>query len=456
MTAPESTHDRRHAGTSGGAGRGGTPHGWPRAIPEALHHVEDVLVHAADALLDTTEPLLALPGPPESRWHRAGVTPRGERIFNVLSGLVLLLFAVGWSWSIALARADAAETGSPEAVTPVTAGIAASLTDADAPTAAYLTDAAINVLAAAETPLRGVSGKLRARVQPAGEPVLADTLPAGARVTFSGKRAATRGGPSAEAEPEAPARPAPPPSPDSATVAAPRTPGIWGLALQVGSAIRPVADFNLITLIPFSAKRRGRIGLYYIGNWPTERRRAGRAAYALPSGFIEVTRENQDTPLSDHFRLRDFLTHDQPDVWPKYLVVDTKLVDKLELVLDDLASRGVDVRGVHVMSGFRTPQYNVSGGDPVGRAELSRHMYGDAADIFIDSDGDGVMDDLNHDGRVNVEDARVIERAAERVERAHPTLVGGVGVYVAAAGHGPFTHVDTRGYRARWVGSGNG
>ena len=83
-------------------------------------------------------------------------------------------------------------------------------------------------------------------------------------------------------------------------------------------------------------------------------------------------------------------------------------------------------------------------------------MFGDAADIFIDSNGDCVMDDLNRDGRVNVDDARVIQAAVERVEREHPALVGGCGVYVAAPGHGPFTHIDTRGYRARWVGTGSG
>ena len=39
------------------------------------------------------------------------------------------------------------------------------------------------------------------------------------------------------------------------------------------------------------------------------------------------------------------------------------------------------------MSGFRTPQYNAGGGNTGGRAGLSRHMYGDASDIFIDNDG---------------------------------------------------------------------
>jgi hypothetical protein len=83
-------------------------------------------------------------------------------------------------------------------------------------------------------------------------------------------------------------------------------------------------------------------------------------------------------------------------------------------------------------------------------------MYGDASDIFIDSNGDGQMDDLNHDGKITIDDARVIEKAVNRVEAAHPELVGGAGVYTAAQGHGPFIHIDTRGYRARWMGTSGG
>ena len=157
--------------------------------------------------------------------------------------------------------------------------------------------------------------------------------------------------------------------------------------------------------------------------------------------------------MSDHFRLRDFLTHDQQSVWPKYLVLEPRLLDKLELVLADLEAHGTRTGGVFVMSGFRTPQYNAGGGNTAGRAGLSRHMYGDASDIFIDNDHNGAMDDLNHDGRVNINDARVIEAAVERVEREHPALIGGAGVYTAGPGHGPFIHIDVRGYRARWVGS---
>ena len=51
-------------------------------------------------------------------------------------------------------------------------------------------------------------------------------------------------------------------------------------------------------------------------------------------------------------------------------------------------------------------------------------MYGDAADIYIDNDRNGSMDDLNRDGRVNIRDARVLEEGVNRVERAHPALMG--------------------------------
>jgi len=207
--------------------------------------------------------------------------------------------------------------------------------------------------------------------------------------------------------------------------------------------------FSLIALLPFTAKSAGKVGSYRVGSWPSEGRPARSAAYSNPAGFIQVTRENQDTPVSEHFRLRDFLTKDQQNVWPKYLVLREPLLDKLELIIDDLAKRGVTVKRMTVMSGFRTPQYNVNGVGAGGRASDSRHQYGDAADVFVDNDGNGRMDDLNRDGRVDHRDAQVILDAAERIERAYPTLVGGGGLYRATKAHGPFAHIDVRGARAR-------
>ncbi len=223
-----------------------------------------------------------------------------------------------------------------------------------------------------------------------------------------------------------------------------------GLLAFVDSAIGG-PEFTFITLRPFTDKTEGRIGRYRIGFWPGERRTV-KKGYENPEGFIEVTKETQDTRISEHFRLRDFLTKGQADVWPKYLVLREDLVDKLELVIDDLGERGIEVTRMRVMSGFRTPQYNANGGSTAGRASNSRHMYGDAADVFVDNDGDWRMDDLNGDGRSETRDAAVIRAAVERVERAHPDLTGGVGLYRATSAHGPFAHVDVRGYRARWGG----
>jgi hypothetical protein len=205
---------------------------------------------------------------------------------------------------------------------------------------------------------------------------------------------------------------------------------------------------NFLGLIPFRAKEGARLGGYNIGFWPGESGRKTRSA--LPEGFIEVTQANEATPVSKRFRLADFLTHDQQDVWPKYLVLQPRLLDKLELIGEALEHAGLSSR-LHVMSGFRTPQYNAKGVGPKGgRAKDSQHMYGDAADVFVDADGNGVMDDLDGDGRTTLADAQLLERIAERVEAAHPDLVGGLGLYRATSAHGPFVHVDARGYRARW------
>ena len=383
-----------------------------------------------DELMHLAEHALNIPAPAKSRWHRAGVSPRTERVLELLSFVLVSILMIGWTWTIvgaATVSANDPDRGATRAM------VARSIANLDAPNAAYLTDAS---LAALSGELRGASGKLRARVVPAGSPLETDALPEGAEL-----RAQERSSDQSTSAPSA---------------------GIWRLAIAVGSAIKPITDFNLISLRPSTEKRNGRVGLYYIGNWPGEKGRvstpkpAPADRYRPPSGFIEVTQANADTKVSDHFKLRDFLTHDQANVWPKFLVLEMRNVDKLELVLADLQERGVNVSGVRVMSGFRTPQYNKGGGNTGGRAGLSRHMYGDAADIFIDSNGDGVMDDLNHDGKSTIADARVVSAAVDRVEAAHPELIGGAGVYPAESGHGPFIHIDTRGYRARWIGSGGG
>jgi hypothetical protein len=223
-------------------------------------------------------------------------------------------------------------------------------------------------------------------------------------------------------------------------------PGVQPLGLRA-----PDGDsLVVVTLESFGATRGTRLNGYRVGRWPTRGLALRDPRYAPPPGFISVTPENEATPVSKRFCLRDFLTHDQKNVWPKVLVLRVELLDKLELIGDELDRRGLPSL-MHIMSGFRTPQYNAQGvGRKGGRATESRHMHGDAADVIVDADEDGRMDDLDGDGRVTIRDARVLYAVAESVEREHPDLVGGLSAYAATTAHGPFVHVDTRGVRARW------
>jgi uncharacterized protein YcbK (DUF882 family) len=187
---------------------------------------------------------------------------------------------------------------------------------------------------------------------------------------------------------------------------------------------------------------------YRLGRWPSERWLMSRS-YFNPNGFVEVTPENVSLPLTTHFTLGDFLTHDQRNTWPKYAVVEEKLIDKLELVLQALTARGIPTGHVVVLSGFRAPYYNERGVGE-GMARASRHQFGDAADLIIDADRDGRMDDLNRDGRLDLRDTAPVERAIAEVERVHPALRGGLGTYSASGPSGPFVHIDVRGVSARW------
>jgi hypothetical protein len=230
---------------------------------------------------------------------------------------------------------------------------------------------------------------------------------------------------------------------------APVSAGVWRLRLRGLGLDEPLRELSVITRVPFSEKRGGYLNGYRIGTWSTES--SGRTdMYAPPAGFIEVTAENQDLYVSENFRLRNFLTKDQFGVWPKYLALDLRLIDKLELVIQELNAMGVRADHMAVMSGFRTPAYNIGGVGAGGRALLSRHTYGDAADVWVDNDRDGYMDDLNGDGRRDTEDSRLMLRAVERVERRHPELIGGAGIYRDNGAHGPFIHIDARGYPSRW------
>ena len=219
----------------------------------------------------------------------------------------------------------------------------------------------------------------------------------------------------------------------------------WGYA-TVQTAER-VLVLTLFAMTPATSVRDGMLDGYRIGEY-IKTPLKGLASYAPPRGFIRLTPGNADARVSDRYSLRDFQC--KLDGGSKFLVLRPEALIKLELMQHKLVARSRAVfKKFTIMSGFRTPYYNSRIGNETG---YSRHLYGDAMDIFVDSDGDGQMDDINRDGRVNQRDAALLLAVAEEIDDSADWgwLKGGAGVYRANSAHGPFLHIDTRGYVARW------
>jgi len=225
---------------------------------------------------------------------------------------------------------------------------------------------------------------------------------------------------------------------------APLAPGLYPIQIVAADGSDSVT-LQAFVLIPYARLQGELLNGYRIGRYP-EKSRPG-ARHAPPVGFVEVTRENEGMLVSPHFRLGQFLCK-QPAGARKYVVLNERLLVALEYVLERVHAAGYRATTFHVMSGYRTPAYNRA----LGNVVYSQHQWGAAADIFIDENGDGRMDDLNGDGRSDVRDAevlyRIIDAAAARPEAQG--LIGGIGKYPPTAAHGPFVHVDVRSGHARW------
>ena len=116
--------------------------------------------------------------------------------------------------------------------------------------------------------------------------------------------------------------------------------------------------------------------------------------------------------LTPHFHLSEFLSPDDPRPSDAILANIQKLADALE------AYRQVWGRPIIITSGYRSPEHNRR----VGGASQSFHMQGLAADIEVPGWPPSlVQTKLRH-------------------------WLGGMGSYSA------HTHVDCRGYIARWRG----
>src|SRR5919197_927395 len=168
---------------------------------------------------------------------------------------------------------------------------------------------------------------------------------------------------------------------------APRAPGLYPMHV-VSRDRRDSLTIQAFVLVPYSSLRGEYLNGYRIGRYPVRALR-GIDIFRPPAGFIEVTRENEDVYVSPHFRLKQFVCK-QGGGYPKYIVLNPQLVQRLEELLALANQAGYTAATFHVMSGYRTPAYNRA----IGNVTYSRHIWGSAADIFIDEDHDGRMDDV--------------------------------------------------------------
>jgi uncharacterized protein YcbK (DUF882 family) len=223
------------------------------------------------------------------------------------------------------------------------------------------------------------------------------------------------------------------------TLRAPEEPGFYRLALETagGSSHTLVDGPALAVLVPFEEKQGNMLNGYRIGRYVGER----LAGAERPTGFLEIGPNDLELQVSEHLRMKDFLTRDGSTAWPRYVALEPDLLDKLELVVAAVATLrgGLDDAQltIDVHSGFRTPLHNRR---VANSASDSRHQYGDAADVVIDADGNG---------KINSRDLSLLVRAVEQVERMYPELNGGLGIY--SRGASSYVHIDVRGRSVRWT-----
>lgn len=228
---------------------------------------------------------------------------------------------------------------------------------------------------------------------------------------------------------------------------APAQPGLYPITV-IDEKSNQAVKVNTFVLRPASEIENGVLNGYRIGAYP-EKPLRGNPVYNKPLGFIEVTPALEKTKISPHFTLGQFLCKQVTQASVKYVVLRPALLVKLEKVVELLRKEGIETDTLFVMSGYRTPYYNAA----IGNVEYSRHVYGDAADIYVDfAPRDGDMDDLNRDGKVTKADAFHLHDLINDFDRDETNLSvqGGIGSYDRNDVRGPFVHIDVRGVPARW------
>lgn len=215
--------------------------------------------------------------------------------------------------------------------------------------------------------------------------------------------------------------------------------------VQIMRGNQQVLMINLFVLTPIAQKEGQFLNGYRLGNYPPPLGENGR--YVRPQGLIELTPEVLEARVSPHFKLKQFAPKQKGN--PKYMVLRENLVLKLEYILAEIkkanASTPVTLK---ITSAYMTPFANAE----EGHAIYSRHIYGDAVTFIVDQNNDGIMDDLNHDGKTDMKDVRwlfdLIDKLSTRKD--YQQLEGGLAHYKSMKKKSGYIYIDARGKKVRF------
>lgn len=220
---------------------------------------------------------------------------------------------------------------------------------------------------------------------------------------------------------------------------APRSHGIYYIDLSCDSLTE---KYTIIIPVESCRWRTTTLNSFPIGSYG-----AGHLRESNPDYFIELTPGTSGARITTHLTIGQFLCHIEGS-YPQYMAFDLRLADKLEAVLAAVQEVYPQASDIHNISGFRTPVYNASIGNETSE---SLHLYGKAADIWIESwPSNNLMDDIDRNKRVDVYDCEYLVELVRILETEGNVLTGGASAYRWISTHGPFVHIDIRGSRASW------
>ena len=219
---------------------------------------------------------------------------------------------------------------------------------------------------------------------------------------------------------------------------APQQPGLYKLGLTVeesftghwasGEEVQsdPVVGKQEILVFvqyPFDRAGSGVIEGYPIGIYPNEtapnvpgivQRHAEN--YAPPKWFVKVTQETGRLQLSPHFRLGDFASPGETGK-DHFIAVKPELITYLEEVWSAAIHEYGPSARVVILRAYLSPfEWQRLFQKGAAYTTFTRFQYGDAAALIIDLNGSGRLGDLNRDGKVDLEDAKVLATLLVKVQ----------------------------------------